>query len=114
MSFRSAVNAPQSLGSLNAVTTTQGASGNTAVEFAVPERRTISITGTFVGTISFEGSVNGVDWFGVGAVPAAGGAEVVSATAAGLWTIMRVPPAFRVKCTAYTSGAAVVQTADLA
>lgn len=115
MTFRYAVDVPETgLAALNAQTPVFGISGVVGTEMlAMPERRIVGISGTFTGTLTFEGSINGTDWFGIGAVPSGGGAEVSTATAPGLFTIMRLPPAMRVKMTAYTSGTAVIQFCEV-
>lgn len=71
------------------------------------------ITGTFVATATFEGSVDGVNFVSLAAVPydsVTPATPVVSATAPGQWYARNVTTllAFRVRCSAYTSGTAVV------
>jgi hypothetical protein len=66
----------------------------------------VQIWGTFSGTVSFEGTVNGSTWVAVaGAVPAITEARVITATAAGMWQInVAGYAAVRVRCSAFTSG----------
>lgn len=65
----------------------------------------IQLRGTFVATITFEGTVDKVNWIAAGAVPAAGGAEVTSGAVPGIWEIInRGYHAVRARCTAFTSG----------
>jgi hypothetical protein len=70
------------------------------------------ITGTFVGTISFEGTIDGSTFVPVAAVPAAVmpyGTPVTSATAPGIWTVYSAGfMGVRARCSAYTSGTAVI------
>jgi len=64
------------------------------------------ISGTFVGTVQFEASVDGgTDYFSVGAIDASDGSIDSSATAIGNWTIGTSGYShFRVRCSAFTSG----------
>ena len=69
----------------------------------------VQITGTWVGTVQFEGTVDGSNWFGVNAVPIPSGAFAASATANGQWQIDTGGlSGVRVRCSAYTSGTIVV------
>ncbi len=69
----------------------------------------IQVTGTWVGTLQFESSVDGTNFFSVPAIVATTGAVVTSATANGQWL---VPCGgynkVRVRCSAFTSGTIVV------
>lgn len=69
----------------------------------------LQITGTFVATVQFEGTVDGTNWFSVDALAIAVGTVANSATAVGQWFIqasglLKV----RARCSAYTSGTVVV------
>lgn len=100
---QSGVSASGALAALNAslVLLLDGASG-----FAVDLR------GTFVGTITFQGTIDGTNWFPILALPVSSGvntAAVSTATAPGAW----VGPAtglhrVRAILTAYTSGTVTV------
>lgn len=93
----------QGLAALNAAATisTQG-SGSAVVQ----------VTGAFVGTISFEATLDGSNWFAVNAAPVTGGALVTTATAAGQWIIGTSGFAqTRVRVSAYTSGTATTSIA---
>ena len=72
----------------------------------------VDVRGTFVGTLQFEGTVNGTDYFAVPFVvptTAAQAAAVTSTTAVGVWISGAAGIlAFRVRFSAYTSGAAIV------
>ena len=60
-------------------------------------------------TLSFEGTVDGTNYFSVNAWPLAGGSSVTSTTANGNWIAMASGyTKFRVRCSAYTSGSATV------
>ena len=72
----------------------------------------VDLRGTFTATVTFQGTINGTDWFTVAAVPAGGSvnvASVTTATAAGAWEgsasgYLRV----RAIATAYASGPVTV------
>lgn len=69
----------------------------------------IDIRGTFVGTMSFEATVGGTNYFAIPAIAQATGAYVTTATAAGVWLARCAGfRRIRVRCSAYTSGAAIV------
>ena len=65
----------------------------------------IQVTGTFVGTVTFEGTVDGSTWVAMQFIPIGGGAGVTSVTAPG---IVRAECAgyrlVRARVSAYTSG----------
>jgi hypothetical protein len=87
--------------------TAAGATGNgTAIDMTGVEVFSVAVSGTFVATVSFEGSLDGVTFFAVGLTPMAGGAAVTSATAAGQWYAAPVMALlqFRTRVSAYTSG----------
>jgi hypothetical protein len=67
----------------------------------------LQITGTFVGTLSFQGSLDGVSWFSVAAVPVSGSAIVSTATGTGIFLIPLSTKYLRVRMTAITSGTAI-------
>lgn len=69
----------------------------------------VQVTGTFVGTVQFEGTVDGSNWVAVQATNLNSGAAATTATAPGLFRInskglLKV----RANITAYTSGAVTV------
>jgi hypothetical protein len=65
----------------------------------------ILLTGTWSGTVQFEGSVDGSTWQAVTAYPFPSGSGVTSATANGAWQAsMAGLTAFRVRCSIYVSG----------
>jgi len=66
----------------------------------------VEISGTFVGTVTFEGTVDGTNFFAIGLKTAADGAAVTSATAPGQWKMISdtVLRSFRARVSAYTSG----------
>jgi hypothetical protein len=68
------------------------------------------ISGTFAGTFSFEGTVDGTNWVAVAALPVGLTRTLASSTtAAGAWVVNVVGlSSVRVRCSAYTSGTAVV------
>lgn len=65
----------------------------------------IELTGTFVGTVIFEYTINGTDWYTMSVTVNQGTAVVTGATAVGIWTVNVAGfKAVRVRCTAFTSG----------
>jgi hypothetical protein len=67
----------------------------------------LQITGTFVGTITFQCSIDGVSWVSLAAVPVAGGAIVTTATGVGIFLIPLSTKYLRVRMTAFASGIAI-------
>ncbi len=65
----------------------------------------LTLSGTFVGTVVFEGTVDGTNYVSIpGSVPATG-ATVTSTTAGGTWAFdIAGLTAFRARCSVYTSG----------
>ncbi len=69
----------------------------------------IQIEGTFSGTLTFYGSVDGVTQHAVLASPVGSTTQVSTATAAGMWTVNTVGFAtLKVQMTTYSSGSAAV------
>ncbi len=69
----------------------------------------VQITGTFVGTLSFQVSNDGVNWNLKSALPVVGGLVVSTANAVGQWMIQTDGAKFvRVRMTSFTSGSATV------
>lgn len=72
----------------------------------------VAVAGTFVGTLIFEATIDGVNYYTVGGSVAgavAGLANVSVTTAPGNWFVpVAAALSFRVRFSAYTSGAAVV------
>lgn len=69
-------------------------------------RLAVEITGTFVGTVTFQGTMDGTNYSTVSLSPVGGGANVTTATAPGMWFLpagMKLA-AFRCNVTAFTSG----------
>jgi len=66
----------------------------------------IQLSGTFVGTVVFEESLdNGTTWISKRVYPAGGGVGATSATAAGHWKFATGGSTnFRVRCSSFTSG----------
>lgn len=97
------VTATGSLGALNA---TQALSLTGASGWA------IDVRGTFVGTITFQGTIDGTNWFSISVVPAGGGvnvAAVTTTTAVGAWVgSANGMQQVRANMTAYTSGSATI------
>jgi hypothetical protein len=69
----------------------------------------IQISGTFVGTVTFEGSLDGTNYSAISARPLNSGAPVSTATAPGIFkSSFSGIRFFRVRCSAFTSGTIVV------
>ena len=69
----------------------------------------LQVAGTFVGTVTFEGSVDGSNWIAVQGTNLNSGAAASTATAAGLFRFAVAGlAALRARVSAYTSGAITV------
>jgi hypothetical protein len=68
----------------------------------------IQITGTWAGTVQFEGSIDGVTFTALSATPIAGTVSVVQTTVNGLWQAAAPLVSMQVRMSAWTSGQAVV------
>lgn len=68
---------------------------------------TVDVSGTFTATLTFEGTIDGTNWFAVGLQPWAGGALATTATAAGQFKLPTdlLLDKFRARVSAWTSGA---------
>jgi hypothetical protein len=93
--------------------TTAGTTAATGIlECAVGRKRGggIQLTGTFVGTVQFEETLDsGTTWIAKTVYPAGGGVGVTSAAATGQWKFACGGSTnFRVRCSAFTSGPIVV------
>jgi hypothetical protein len=85
----------------------------TAIVMAGFDKLTLQVSGTFVGTVTFEGTIDDTTWFVVGLKTAADGAAVTTATAAGAFKLPADGPCLsqvRANVTAYTSGAITVRS----
>lgn len=76
------------------------------IDCAGLDRIAVQLSGTWVGTVTWECSNDNVTWYGVsGYTPAAPATETVAtATANGLWVFRCDARYFRARCSAYTSG----------
>lgn len=69
----------------------------------------VQVTGTFVGTITWEVTVDGTNWLGILLAPPSTGTGALTAAATGLFTGSVAGMAqFRARVSAYTSGAITV------
>ncbi len=69
----------------------------------------IQVNGTFTGTLTFQGSIDGVTYNSIQALPSTSTTYVTTTTGTGLWTAPVGGFAFvRVNMTSYTSGTATV------
>jgi hypothetical protein len=92
-----------SLSAANAATQMSLATGYSACSAAV--------SGTFSGTLTFEQSNDGSNWFGAYLTPNSGGSATSTTTSAFFGTITLLgAPWFRVRMSTYTSGTAVATT----
>lgn len=74
-----------------------------------PQLVSIQVSGTFNGTLQFEGSLDCATYTPIPMAPAAGGVGVSSTNAAGLWSgIVINPTCFQVRATSWTAGTATV------
>ena len=93
-------------GTLTALDTTVVVPVDDADHFAV------QLTGTWVGTVSFEATINGTDWVSVAWTNSTSTSHItgiVSTTANGIFFHeMIFAPKFRVRFSSYTSGTATV------
>ena len=65
----------------------------------------VKLTGTWVGTVTFEGTIDGTNWTAINVAPLSGGLRVATATANGDFEgIAAGLQQIRVKATAFTSG----------
>ena len=99
-------------GALEVLQNAAAATGNgTAVALAGYDKFAIEVTGTFVGTVTFEGTIDDTSYFAVGMKTAADGAAVTSATAAGAFKMPSdtVLSQFRARVSAFTSGTITVK-----
>jgi hypothetical protein len=86
---------------LNGAVTTVEVDGNSTT--------TIQITGTWVATLVFEGSLDNTNWFSLNAAPFPSGTYVTSTTANGFWQTNTAGVDYvRVRASAFTSGTASV------
>src|SRR6266568_4094352 len=93
---------------LQTVTTASAGAGNAATFFfdGAPHA-TLLVAGTFSLTLTFEASVDGLSWAGVDALKLSDGTLVATTTATGLFAFTNTGlAAVRVRCSAFTSGAA--------
>lgn len=92
-------------------TTLQSAAGatgdGTAINMNGATRLVVEVSGTFSGTVSFEGTIDDTTWFAVGLKTAADGAAVTTTTAPGVWKMTpdMVLSQFRARVSAWASGA---------
>lgn len=90
----------------NAVATADG----TKILVANLNTAGIQISGTFVGTITFEGTIGGDSWIAVQAINRSNGEVATTATAAGLYVVaVSGLGMFRARISTYVSGAITVK-----
>jgi hypothetical protein len=99
---------------LNASPSTGAATAGSAVTLSLTGATgfAVDLRGTFVATLTFQGTINGTDWFSIPMLPAGSGvnvATVTTATAVGAWAgnangMQQV----RATATAFTSGSVTV------
>jgi hypothetical protein len=69
----------------------------------------VQVTGTWVGTLSFEGSLDGVNYVALSAQPSSSSTSVTTTAANGVWTVTTAGYGqVRVRFSAFTSGTAAV------
>lgn len=95
-------------------TVTANADAVTLTRFQTWSYAAIQLTGTWTGTISFEITVDGVNWVAVSATPAASVTTVSSATGNGVWFVQMTGFAgLRARCSAAMTGTAAVTIKSL-
>jgi hypothetical protein len=80
-------------------------------QYAINSRGAVclNILGTFVGTVTFEGSMDGTNWYAVPALNRTTSTSATSATAPGLFYLALPGISFlRARVSAYTSGSITV------
>lgn len=88
----------------------------TVIDMQGANQLVVDISGTFVGTVSFECTIDGTNWLPLGMSNIASGALATSATAPGTFAmstggVAEVPmQSFRARISAYTSGNITVKT----
>lgn len=90
------------------------ATGNgTPVDVAGAQGLVVEVSGTFVATVTFEGTIDDSSWFVVNMLPlGATQTAVTTATAVGQWTPQHATLAlsqFRARVSAWTSGSVTVK-----
>lgn len=95
---------------ISTTTCTTGSSAGCVVAGAVGRGGMgIQVTGTFVGTLQFEGSVDGTNYVAINAFPPNSTTAATSTTTTGTWQVGAGGMSYvRVRFSAYTSGSAVV------
>ena len=84
----------------------------TAIDVGGFDALVVDVTGTFVGTVTFEGTIDDVSYFAVGLKTMADGAAVSTATAPGAFKLPLDAGAlslFRARVSAFTSGTITVK-----
>lgn len=99
-------------GQLTAVASATGCPGAGCLTLAMGGSGAVAIQiqGTFVGTVSFEGSVDGATFVALGLTPIGTTTPATSATTTGVWSGVNVGglAQVRARMSAYTSGTAIV------
>jgi hypothetical protein len=90
-----------------------GAAQSVTIDVSDQDEIAIQVTGTFTATIVPEGSVDGTNFVAFAVIPldsVTPGTPVVTTSAPGIWYARNVTSllAFRMRCSAFTSGTAVV------
>lgn len=90
------------------------ATGNgTAIDVKGQRSLVLDVTGTFVATVTFEGTIDDSNWVAIGLKTAADAAAVTSATAVGMFKLPQDLDALsqvRARVSAWTSGAVTVKS----
>lgn len=83
-----------------------GATGNgNSLDVVGQAAAVIALTGTFVGTVTFEGTIDGSNWFSVMAVKLGDGSIATTATSTGMYRVSCAGlTSLRARVSAYTSG----------
>lgn len=104
----------QEIGAAEVLQNAAAATGDgVAIDMKGMNRLSVQISGTFVGTVTFEGTIDDSTWFVVGLKTAADGVAVTAPTAPGAWKLPIDGPAlsqFRARVSAFTSGTITVRS----
>lgn len=82
----------------------------TAIESRGASAVSVQVTGTFVGTVTFQGTIDGANWIALEATNANDDSRATTATAPGIYSIvLHGCVQFRARISAYTSGSITVK-----
>src|SRR4030042_1009832 len=98
------------LGSSESITAATGTAGKTDGSEHAASQVFYQLSGTWVGTITFQASLDGTNWQSILAYPTTSTTGAVTATSNGIYRIDASGVITRCYCSAFTSGTIVVAT----